>query len=62
MSSHLDRVNLNLVIVLHFVSKAMWLGLAGLFGLIGYKLYALGITQVGDTEFGIPGVLTFTRS
>lgn len=62
MNSYMDRTNPNLVIVLHFISKTLWLGLAALFGLVGYKLYALGVQQTGDMEFGIPGVLSFKAS
>jgi hypothetical protein len=40
-------INLNLVIVLHYISKTLWLGLAAFFGVIGFNLYAIGIEQKG---------------
>ena len=58
--SYMDRLDPNLAVKLHYASKAMWILLAGVFGLIGYKLYALGITQTGGAEVGIPGILTFS--
>jgi hypothetical protein len=60
MDSYLDRVNPNLLITLHYVGKLAWLGLAAVFGLVGYNLYALGIAQTGSADVGVPGILSLT--
>jgi hypothetical protein len=60
MDTYLDRVNPNLLITLHYVGKLFWLGLAAVFGVIGYDLYALGLSQSGSAEVGVPGILSFT--
>jgi hypothetical protein len=44
----------NLLFVLHYVSKALWLVLAGIFGIIGYQLYAMGIAQPGTAVVKFP--------
>jgi hypothetical protein len=51
--------NPNLIVVLHYVSKTLWLVLAGVFGLIGYKLYALGVQQAGEAGAKFIGLLDF---
>jgi hypothetical protein len=48
--SRAEQPNPNLLVVLHYISKTLWLALAAFFGIIGYKLYALGVTQTGNAE------------
>lgn len=59
MSSHLDRVNPNLIVILHYLTKTLWLVLAGVFGLIGYKLYALGVQQTGGAGANLFKLVSF---
>jgi hypothetical protein len=47
MSTFLDRLKANLGVALPYLPRTMWLALAGIFGVIGYKLYALGLQQAG---------------
>jgi hypothetical protein len=55
-NTYLDRLNPNLLVCLHYASRTMWLVLAGLFGLIGYQLYALGISDHGDATGSFLGL------
>jgi hypothetical protein len=55
-ASYLDRLNPNLVVILHYLSKVSWLVLAALFGLVGYKLYAIGIQTTGSTTVNLLGI------
>jgi hypothetical protein len=48
--------NPNLVVVLHYLSKTLWLALAAIFGFVGYKLYELGVVTTGDASGGFFGV------
>jgi hypothetical protein len=54
--NYMQRVNPNLIITLHYSSKALWLVLAAVFGLVGYKLYALGVQSVGDAKANLLGI------
>jgi hypothetical protein len=54
--SYLNRVNPNLALILQFLSKTAWLVLAGLFGYIGFRLYALGVTATGGAKVKFLGV------
>jgi len=56
--NYLERTNPNLVVILHFLGKSLWILLACVFACVGYKLYAIGITAVGQAEIGAPGILS----
>jgi len=58
--NYMQRVNPNLLIVLHYTGKALWLLLAAVFGVIGYRLYALGIEDVGGADAALPLGISFT--
>jgi hypothetical protein len=58
--NYMQRVNPNLIIVLHYAGKALWLVLATVFGFIGYKLYALGVQSPGNAEATFPLGISFT--
>lgn len=58
--NYLDRINPNLVVSLHFLGKSLWIFLACVFAWVGFKLYAIGITAVGDAEIGAPGILSMS--
>ena len=54
--NYMQRVNPNLIIGLHYASKALWLLLAASFGVIGYQLYALGVQSVGNARVNLLGI------
>jgi hypothetical protein len=58
--NYMQRVNPNLIIVLHYTGKALWLALAALFGIIGYQLYAVGIKSVGNADATLPLGISFS--
>jgi hypothetical protein len=56
MTQHPAYPNPNLTIVLHYVSKTFWLVLAGIFGVIGYNLYVLGMVYTTKASFSFLGM------
>ena len=56
----MQRVNPNLIIVLHYAGKALWLVLAAVFAVIGYQLYALGIQSAGNAQATLPLGISIT--
>ncbi|HEX3105208.1 MAG TPA: hypothetical protein VHQ22_12225 [Terriglobales bacterium] len=58
--NYMQRVNPNLIIAMHYSGKALWLVLAAVFGLIGYKLYALGVQSPGNARASLPLGISFT--
>jgi hypothetical protein len=52
--NYIQRANPNLIISLHYLSKALWLLLAATFGVIGYNLYKLGVQSVGGAKANFP--------
>jgi hypothetical protein len=59
VENYMQKINPNLIIVLHYVGKILWLVLAAIFGLIGYSLYALGIRSGGSATATLPLGLSF---
>lgn len=53
-ANYLHRVNPNLIVVLHYAGKALWLVLAAVFGIVGFKLYAIGVQATGDATASLP--------
>lgn len=54
--SYLDNLDPNLAVKWHYAVKAMWIVLAAIFGLIGYNLYALGISELGSAQGKMLGI------
>jgi len=52
--NYMQRVNPNLIVLLHYAGKALWLVLAAVFGIVGFKLYAIGVQAVGDATATLP--------
>jgi hypothetical protein len=50
----MQRVNPNLIVMLHYAGKALWLVLAAVFGIIGFQLYAIGVQATGDASGSLP--------
>src|SRR6476660_6098547 len=60
--NYLERTNPNLVVILHFLGKSLWILLACVFACVGYKLYAIGISADRQAEIGAPGILCVSLS
>lgn len=58
--NYLQRVNPNLIVLLHYAGKALWLVLAAVFGIVGFKLYAMGVQAVGDATATLPFGISFS--
>lgn len=54
--NYIERTNPNLVVLLHFLSKSLWLFLAAFFGYVGMKLYLIGVTASGNAKATFFGV------
>jgi len=52
--NYMQRVSPNLIVLLHYAGKALWLVLAAVFGLIGFQLYAIGIQATGNATASLP--------
>ncbi len=52
----IDRTNPNLVIILHYCGKALWILLAAFFGYVGLRLYSIGITGPANASANILGI------
>ena len=58
--NYMQRVNPNLIVLLHYAGKALWLVLAAVFGIVGFKLYAIGVQSVGDATATLPLGISFS--
>lgn len=58
--NYMQRVNPNLIVLLHYAGKALWLVLAAVFGIVGFKLYAIGVQAVGDATATLPLGISFS--
>ena len=56
MINYLNKTNPNLVVILHYLSKTLWVILSALFGYIGFQLYSLGIGTPGNAELVLLGL------
>jgi hypothetical protein len=59
-ANYFERVNPNLIVLLHYTGKAFWLVLAAFFGIIGFKLYAIGVQATGDATATLPLGVSFS--
>jgi len=56
----MQRVNPNLIALLHYTGKVFWLALAAFFRIIGFQLYAIGVQATGDTTATFPLDISFS--
>jgi hypothetical protein len=59
-ANYMQRVSPNLIVLLHYAGKALWLVLAAVFGLIGFQLYAIGVQATGDATASLPLGISFS--
>jgi hypothetical protein len=59
-ANYMQRVNPNLIVLLHYAGKALWLVLATVFGVIGFQLYAIGVQATGDATATLPLGISFS--
>lgn len=55
-ADYLRKTNPNLLVVLHYMSKALWVILSAFFGYIGLRLYSMGIATPSTAELTLGGV------
>lgn len=60
VGNYMQRVNPNLIVLLHYAGKALWLVLAAVFGVVGFKLYAIGVQAVGGATATLPLGISFS--
>ena len=58
--NYLNRLNPNLVVILHFLGKLLWIGLACLFALVGYNLYKIGLDVSGNAEIDVTNLFSIS--
>lgn len=58
--SYMERVSPNLIVLMHYGGKALWLMLAAFFGLIGFYLYEMGVQATGDATAELPLGISFS--
>jgi hypothetical protein len=59
-ANYMQKVNPNLIVLLHYAGKVFWLVLAAVFGVIGFKLYAIGVQTMGDATMALPLGISFS--
>lgn len=59
-ANYMQRVNPNLIVLLHYTGKALWLVLATVFGIIGFQPYAIGVQAAGDATATLPFGISFS--
>jgi hypothetical protein len=59
-ANYMQRVSPNLIVLLHYAGKALWLVLAAAFGFIGFQLYAIGVQAPGNATASLPLGISFS--